>query len=233
MKPSPHSTESVHERRNSQIICLELSSSHSGHILTLGILYRKKYKEIGEWNYIEKSIQALQEALSPMPSHGTDRASKLNKFGTAYGDRYKRIGAEADLENFHQLLQGIIDLNIDVNHSVHTTTLELLSSYCRHKCQKTGLEEDPEGAIQLHQASINLIPCGHPDLAIHLHQLELGYRKRYQRIARADPDKSRDRSELEQCIELDQKAIDVTPSDHPQLCLRLFNVSMNLPLVST
>jgi hypothetical protein len=79
--------------------------------------------------------------------------------------------------------------------------------------------KDLEAALQNNQAAVKQTPTGHPDLAVRLQNLAVGFRDRYQR--------SGDVKDIEAALQNNQAAVDQTPEGHPDLAGHLQNLAVS------
>ncbi|KAL4775821.1 CHAT domain-containing protein [Aspergillus nidulans var. acristatus] len=166
-----------------------------------------------------RSIQIGRDVVKATPKDHPDYAMYLNNLSMMVGERHKRTGAMADLEESIQIGREAVKA-IPENHPDQAGRLNNLGSSLADRYSRTGAMADLEESIYIGREAVKATPDGHPDRAGRLNNLGIMVGDRYSRTgAMAD---------LEESIQMVREAVKTTPEDHPDYAMYLSNLGSRL-----
>ncbi|KAJ6467937.1 CHAT domain-containing protein [Mycena vulgaris] len=217
--------------------------------LELGQALRKRYKNLGNLEDLQRVLLNLQCSVDLTPEGHPERAGRLANLANCLAAQYERSGDLKDLEAILWNEQEAVDLTHkgteheqrsgdlkDIEAAVKSDQeavvltpkdrlyraehLENLAVSLTMRYRKARDSKDLEEALRHRQEAVNLTPEGHPSRAHRLSELGASFRMRYKEKG--------DLKDLEEAVKNGQEAVDLTPKDHPDRAEHLENLAVSL-----
>ncbi|KDQ51166.1 hypothetical protein JAAARDRAFT_62740 [Jaapia argillacea MUCL 33604] len=188
-----------------QIVVRSLRKGHIGRRFvanSLGVAFDRRYHYSGDWEDVNASVEAFQDALNECPKMGSSRLLCLTNLGDALRTRYSHRRAAEDIklsigflsEAFEHSHAGTRKLHLFTlpnwvrqlggqrpYDSRHASMLTLGTAF-RERFEHSGDPEDIRRALELLQGAFDLTPSGHPNRAFTLLDLALAYRAKFTKL---------------------------------------------------
>ncbi|KAJ6590191.1 CHAT domain-containing protein [Mycena vulgaris] len=209
------------------------------HLQSLGVSYRDNYMRLGDLKDLDAMMQNFQEAVDLTPAGHPHLAGYLESLAVSQRDKYERSGDSQDLQSATKNLQAAV-AQTQEGHPDYVMRLQNLAACLTDQYQASGNLKYLKDALEGYQRAVAKTPEGHPDLPKLLQNLAGSYMDKYRRSGNLqDLEKAlaadkkalaqntgwtskftctlQDLGDLEAAVEHFQKAVAVTPEDHPAL----------------
>ncbi|CAI6337695.1 unnamed protein product [Periconia digitata] len=191
------------ERIAGLLAVIQLIRRHmSAKATALAATYQKKYDVTGAMPDLELDIEILRQAKSMMMPECLSET--LLSLGGSLGERYRRIGARADLEEAIVVSEQAVETHSDYNPRFFA--LNNLGELLGQRYSRIGNEHDLQRSIEIIQEAILLIPEDHEVWVWSLNSLADRLGEGY--------DKTGDMHYLDAAIPVHRKAVNAVSKDH-------------------
>ncbi|VDC07771.1 unnamed protein product [Peniophora sp. CBMAI 1063] len=177
------------------------------HIRALTIAFRTMHDASSTTDgHVAGTSEVLSDARSQSP--GSSKPNVVAAAEQAYAS-YKKTWNVDQLKTAITLLQQAVNNAPEPDAYLLGELGHCLDLYYEAR----GNLDDLQRAIAAKQSALQLVPDGHPDRALHLHNLSVSLQRRVESLGSSD--------DLASAIEMQLRAVDLTPDDDPYLPARL------------
>jgi hypothetical protein len=184
-----------------------------------GIALLHRFEQKGIVDDINKSISALEDAVSLTPDGRPDKPCSLNNLGSSLLGRFERLGDLNDLNTSVSVKEDAVRLTPD-GHPAKPLSLNNLGNSLLRRFEHLGDLNDLNTSISVFEDAVQLTPDGHPDKPSWLNNLGNSLLGHFERLG--------DLSDLNTSISVFEDAVQLTPDGHPDKPLRLNNLGLSL-----
>ncbi|KDQ58775.1 hypothetical protein JAAARDRAFT_34630 [Jaapia argillacea MUCL 33604] len=226
-----------------QLAVGSLWKGHLGRRLvanSLGVALERRYHYSGDWDDINASVQAFEDALSECPRTGPSRLLCLTNLGDALQRRYSHLGAPEDIERSIEVLSEALELSQVESRkfrlfttpnwvrrftgqraydSRHASMLALGGTF-QERFERSDNLADIQRALELLQGALDLTPPGHPNRPSTLLTLAIAYRAKSLKFGEI--------SDFERTIEILEEALPLYPQSQRDRYLCLLSLGQAL-----
>ncbi|XRQ08752.1 CHAT domain-containing protein [Actinomadura welshii] len=196
-----------------------------GVLANLGTALSSRFDLYGEPADLTGAVDALQQALDARPSNHPSRPADMSSLANAYRSRYEyqlRYGTGADPDDLERAMR-YASAAVDATPSGHPERpgrLGNLGNTLITRYEQHGDPEDVTAAEAAVKEAVNLADAGNADLYALLDCLAMVMAYRHLEFDTAE--------DLDNAVELNRRALDHLPEDHPSSAKVRFNLALLL-----
>lgn len=185
--------------------------------------YFRRYEQNHQKKDVAKSVELWQAALKNCPLDTPMLAGRLNYFGYALCEYYKRSANKSYLKQAVQVLEQAAQLT-EVGSDEWRNSMNNLGNVLRTRYEVNGKAADQDRAIQVYGQLVEHTPLDSSQLPIHLHNLCSGLLERFNR--------TQDMADLDRTIRGLEEMIERTTPDSPHRLMFLLNLCNSITMRS-
>jgi tetratricopeptide (TPR) repeat protein len=188
-----------------------------------GMAYFRRYEQNHQKKDVAKSVELWQAALKNCPLDTPMLAGRLNLFGYALTELYKRSANVSHLKQAVQALEQAAQLT-EVGSEEWRNSMNNLGNVLRIRYEVSGKTAYQDRAIQVYGQLVEHTPLDSSDLPVHLHNLCAGLLERF--------NYTHDMADLDRAIRGWEEMIERTTPDSPHRLMFLLNLCNGITMRS-
>jgi len=185
--------------------------------------YFRRYEQKHQKKDVAKSVELWQAALKNCPLDTPMLAGRLNYFGYALSECYKRSANVSYLKQAVQALEQAAQLT-EVGSDEWRNSMNNLGNVLRIRYEVSGKTADQDRAIQVYGQLVEHTPLDSSELPVHLHNLCAGLLERFNR--------TQEMADLDRAIRGWEEMIEHTMPDSPHRLMFLLNLCNGITMRS-